>query len=77
VEAPRAGGDGARALGGELSAGPLVLWAEGRDGPWRASIGVRARRGVLGVALRVDAHPDLPESSFLWLSLSSGGRGRS
>lgn len=70
IEAPRAGADGARLLGGELSAGPFTLWAEARDGPWRASLGLAAARGPLAVHARVDAHPELPETTRLYVSLA-------
>lgn len=74
VEAPRAGADGARLLGGELGAGPFTLWAEARDGPWRASLGLSAARGPFAVRARVDAHPDLPETTRLYVSLARPSR---
>ncbi|MFN8586956.1 MAG: hypothetical protein U0704_04065 [Candidatus Eisenbacteria bacterium] len=68
VEALRAGADGARLVGVSLGAGAFTVWSEARDGPWRASLGLAAARGPLGVAVRVDAHPDLPETTRLALT---------
>lgn len=77
IGAPSPGSDGRRELGGEVAAGPLALWTEARDGPWRASIGVRAARGALTVALRVDAHPELGETTRWSIALSPPRRSKS
>jgi hypothetical protein len=63
--APRSGDDGERVAGLELGRDALAVWAEARDGPLRASFGVRASRGVIAVEARADAHPVLGETSHL------------
>ena len=67
VLAPNAG-DGERAAGVSLAAGPLELWIEGRDAPLRASVGARIRARALVVETRIDAHPVLGETSRLALA---------
>jgi hypothetical protein len=69
IEAPGRGGDGERALGVALARGPCELWGEGRDGPWRAALGVTARVRAITCAARVDAHPWLGTRTTLVLGL--------
>jgi hypothetical protein len=63
---------GERALGAACASGVAVLWAEAADRPVRASIGLRFRRGALGVCVQVNEHPALGESGRLSLSLGGG-----
>jgi len=60
-----------RALGIACDSGPIALWAEARDRPLRASIGLRARRGALTVTAQVNEHPVLGETARC--SLGVGG----
>ena len=62
LRAPRAGDDGERGLGVVLAAPSFEAWAQVRDAPWRASVGMRASTGPMRVGLRVDSHPVLDES---------------
>lgn len=77
LRSPRAGDDGARAAGAMLARGPLVCWAEVTDAPLRASVGVRAERGRLACAVRLDAHPILGETTHCALAWSPQRRVRS
>jgi hypothetical protein len=74
VEAPGRGGDGERALGVALTRGACELWGEGRDGPWRAALGLSARVRAITCAVRVDAHPWLGTRTTLVLGLRAGER---
>ena len=58
-------GDGERAAGLRLASGPLALWAEARDQPLRASVGLSIRARALDLETRIDAHPVLGETSRL------------
>ncbi len=69
IEAPGRGGDGERTLGVALARGTCELWGEGRDGPWRAALGVTARVRALTCAVRVEAHPWLGTRTTLELGL--------
>lgn len=71
--APRPGDDGERAGGLEIGTAALALWAEARDGPLRASLGIRGAVRALVVEARVDAHPVLGETTRL--TLAWRGRG--
>lgn len=64
--------EGERALGAACGAPALGVWAEFRDRPLRGALGIRAERGGLGVAARVDSHPVLGESLRLALTLGAG-----
>jgi hypothetical protein len=61
-----------RALGVSCESGALALWAEARDRPLRGSLGLRAHRGSLAVAARVDEHPALGETARLSLCVGGG-----
>ena len=74
--APRAGDDGERALGLSLSVAPLVAWAEVRDAPLRGSVGLSAVVAALRVAVRLDAHPVLGETTRLSLTWVRAQRNR-
>lgn len=71
LRSPRAGDDGARAVGALLGRGPLVCWVEVVDAPLRASVGVRAERGRLACGVRLDAHPILGETTRCALAWTS------
>ena len=73
LQAPGRGGDGERVLGVEWRARMCSVWAEGRDAPWRAACGVRARVRALVCAWRVDSHPWLGERVTTQLAWSPGG----
>ncbi|MEO5988990.1 MAG: hypothetical protein ABIU54_01665 [Candidatus Eisenbacteria bacterium] len=77
LRSPRGGDDGARAAGAMLGRGPLVCWAEITDAPLRASVGVRAERGRLACAVRLDAHPILGETTHCSLAWTPQRRERS
>jgi hypothetical protein len=68
IVAPRAGDDGERALGLSLWVAPLQAWAEVRDAPLRGSVGLSASIAALRLAVRVDAHPVLGETTRLSLA---------
>ena len=72
IGAPRDGDDGARGAGVALSQGPLSVWAEGRDAPARAAVGLVAEAGPLRVAARIEGHPVLGETTHLSLALRRG-----
>lgn len=68
LRAASVGDDGARAAGLWLGRGPLACWAEVSDTPLRASVGVRAVRGMLACGARLDTHPVLGETTRLSLA---------
>ncbi len=68
LTAPRTGDDGERLAGLALARGALTVWAEARDGPLRAALGVCAALGPVHVAAEVDAHPVLGETTRLGLA---------
>jgi len=70
---PRASGPESHRAGLALGTARGRVWAEARDNPLRAGVGVAARVRALGVAAIVDAHPVLGESVRIELSLSSAG----
>lgn len=70
--APREGDAGARTLGVAFASGPLLAWAEGRDAPARAALGLAADAGPLRVAARIEGHPVLGETATLSLALRRG-----
>lgn len=72
IGAPREGDDGERAAGVALAQGPLLVWAEGRDGPARGAIGLAAEAGPLRVAARIEGHPVLGETTHLSLAFRRG-----
>ena len=73
LSAPVAGLDGERAAGVRLGTRTLALWAEARDAPWRASVGLEARLRTLALRCRVDAHPVLGETTTLALAWPARG----
>lgn len=70
--APGDGTDGERVGGFAIARGALSVWAEARDGPLRPSVGLTAEAGPLRVAVRVEGHPVLGETSQLALALRRG-----
>lgn len=56
----------------ELGSGALVAWVEARDGPLRGALGLGARLGRLALAISVESHPVLGETTHLSLALGAG-----
>ena len=65
------GAAGGRAAGLGTTAGPLDVWLAVRDGPLRGGLGIAARARGLRVAVQIDSHPVLRETTRF--SLGAGG----
>lgn len=65
---------GAHRAGLELDAGQLQVWAEARDAPLRAGLGIEAQLARLAVVARVESHPVLGETTQLALRLGGDRR---
>src|SRR5207245_7361205 len=60
---------GERTAGIQIAAGRAAIWAEARDRPFRAAIGVHARHRGLEVSVEVREHPVLGETLLLAVTL--------
>lgn len=75
LRAPRAGDDGERALGAQLTLAPVALWVELRDAPLRSAAGLRVEWRGVQLTLRLDSHPVLGETArtgITWAARSEG-----
>ena len=63
LEAPRGGDDGERVFGLSLPLAVGRAWAEGRDDPLRASLGLSLELRGLRLETRADLHPVLGETT--------------
>jgi hypothetical protein len=68
LEAPRGGDDGERSAGLSLGLGPGHAWAEARDDPLRASLGLLLELRGLRIETRADLHPVLGETTRVVLA---------
>ena len=68
----RGGAGSAREGGVSTTSGPLALWLIARDRPLRGGLGVAARARALRVAVQVESHPVLRETTRLSIALGGG-----
>ena len=65
----RAADQGERGAGVEINAGPATIWLAARDRPFRGTVGMRARRGLIEIAADATEHPVLGQTLRLALTL--------
>jgi len=75
-EAPRRGYAEAAAWSARVGfdLGPLAVWGECREHPWRGGIGVSGSAGLVRCVAQVDAHPVLEPTARLAVTIGAGGR---